>query len=118
LEHIKTFWFRSDNLLRYRNVCTSVLVSLTLLDTACRLCQICPPCVLTVLELDDILHLFLTLDALAQSEAKNINIGHHYRVHRQLGLLYRYTLYTGAAAVFMTHGIHKDLRRVESDGGV
>ncbi len=31
MEHIKTFWFRSDNLLRYRNVCTSVLVSLTLL---------------------------------------------------------------------------------------
>ena len=31
LEHIKTFWFRSDNQLRYRNVCTSVLVSLTLL---------------------------------------------------------------------------------------
>jgi hypothetical protein len=34
LEHIKTFWFRSDNLLRYRNVCTSVLVSLTLLVIA------------------------------------------------------------------------------------
>jgi hypothetical protein len=31
LEHIKTFWFRSDNYLRYRNVSASVLVSLTLL---------------------------------------------------------------------------------------
>ncbi len=31
MEHIKTFWFRSDNYLRYRNVCASVLVSLTLL---------------------------------------------------------------------------------------
>jgi hypothetical protein len=31
------FWFRSDNWLRYRNVCASVLVSLTLLVFTCTL---------------------------------------------------------------------------------
>ncbi len=33
----ETFWFCSDNYLRYRNVCASVLVSLTLLGISTQL---------------------------------------------------------------------------------
>jgi hypothetical protein len=32
LEHIKTFWFRYDPKLQYRNVCAFVSISLTLLE--------------------------------------------------------------------------------------